>query len=442
MKIGIIGAGWYGSHIALELKKAGHDVVVFEKNSDIFKGISGEFGIRLHKGPHYPRSKATRQSCLESFHEFCNLYPDLIQHHDMAIYALGTTDAEGNPPKVDLEAFETVCRESKECIPLDPKAQGLTELQSVMSIDEPSIVLGNRLRRYFKDKLQEAGVDVRCNANVQDITRMDGQTIIHIDGQTQPFDYVVNATSFQAFIPDAFKTEFPVETEVVYQPCLALKYKDKSPGEKPISFIVMDGWFPCLMPTIDIEGDFSNYIMTHGSYTIMGSYHDLNAANQTLSQIDDNFIGSQIKPKAEAEMVRFWPGFLDRFEYTGFKGTVLAKLRTKSEFRSALTFEHARVIYIFPGKVSNVVNASREVIQLLNAKNCQQSKGFRFISDGVLHHALQELAQKPAPGEPNTCSLDTFSALSRIGFFGDNPSKSPNGISNAGYSAFSKDAKI
>ena len=41
MKIAIIGAGWYGCHLALVLKEEGHDVTVFEKNSEIFRGASG-----------------------------------------------------------------------------------------------------------------------------------------------------------------------------------------------------------------------------------------------------------------------------------------------------------------------------------------------------------------------------------------------------------------
>ena len=62
-KVIIVGGGWYGAHLALALKKAEYDVEIFEKNDDIFKAVSGNFGIRLHKGPHYPRSPETRKTC-------------------------------------------------------------------------------------------------------------------------------------------------------------------------------------------------------------------------------------------------------------------------------------------------------------------------------------------------------------------------------------------
>ena len=50
MKIAIIGGGWTGCHLAISLSKKGHDVTILERNTDIFQGVSGNFGIRLHKG--------------------------------------------------------------------------------------------------------------------------------------------------------------------------------------------------------------------------------------------------------------------------------------------------------------------------------------------------------------------------------------------------------
>lgn len=63
MFIAVIGAGWSGAHMALTLTKEGHKVVLLDKQNNIFSGTSGKFGIRLHRGPHYPRSKMTRDNC-------------------------------------------------------------------------------------------------------------------------------------------------------------------------------------------------------------------------------------------------------------------------------------------------------------------------------------------------------------------------------------------
>ena len=61
-KIAIIGAGWFGCHIAHQIKKKLNkfDIKLYEKEKDIFLGASSNNQNRLHLGFHYPRSKQTR----------------------------------------------------------------------------------------------------------------------------------------------------------------------------------------------------------------------------------------------------------------------------------------------------------------------------------------------------------------------------------------------
>ena len=67
MKIAIIGAGWFGCHLASELKNDGHSILLFEKEKDIFAGASGNNQNRLHLGYHYPRSYITREQSKKGF---------------------------------------------------------------------------------------------------------------------------------------------------------------------------------------------------------------------------------------------------------------------------------------------------------------------------------------------------------------------------------------
>lgn len=413
MKIGIIGAGWNGSHCALELSKAGHEVVLLEKNADIFQGVSGEFGIRLHKGPHYPRSKPTRDACLKAFDRFCTTYPELVVTHESAIYAQGTTDAYGLSSKVSNETFAQVCHESPECREIDLNKSGFEQLEAAFNLDEPSVVLGERLRGFFRQKLGAANVEIITGFSVQRTVRSENQSHVYRDdGSHLQFDRVINTTGFTSLLPTNFERDFPFDIEVVYQPCLGLQYRDQQPAEKPLSFIVMDGWFPCLMPTIAAHGSHpADYILTHGSYTIMGSFSSVESATAQLEELSDEFIDSTLKPLAEAEMCRFWPGFSQRFSYLGWKGAVLAKLKTRSEFRSAFTFEKEGVIYIFPGKISNVFDASDEALALIAGQDCVEQNGYRYAANGVLHRTSQEIQQKPVAGEANTCNLQTYSQM-------------------------------
>lgn len=416
MKIGVVGSGWYGCHIALALTKKGYSVTIFEKNDDIFSGVSGKFGIRLHKGPHYPRSKKTRESCQRVFDEFCETYPELIIHHDYSTYALGESDSLGNPPKVSKEEFRLVCYEDKNCQDIYVETSGYEALITAMNIEEPSVAVGSRLRESFRQYLHKADVKVIYNYSVSELKKMGFGTAVIGAGSIYEFDHVINATGFHSLLPKNIKEDCPFEMEVVYQPCLALCYADKSPGERPFSFIVMDGWFPCIMPYIDDADDVNRrkYILTHGNHTTMASCDTAEAAYNILNQLTDEFVKEKVKIPSTHEVNRFWPAFSERFEYLGWQGEVQAKLLTKKEFRSAITFSSSDgIIHIIPGKISNVFDAEREVIALINNKNCQVEKGYRYVVDGVLNESRQEIIEKPGLNEPNSCTLNTYEELTK-----------------------------
>ena len=247
MKIGVVGGGWNGCHLAIEMKKEGHEVEVFEKLSDIFEGVSGKFGIRLHRGPHYPRSKSTRDSCQASFDKFRDLYPGLVIDHEHAIYAQGKLDAHGNPSKVSDKCFGEVCEESSKCHNLNLEDAGFEQVQAAYDLDEPSIAIGHRLRNFFRARLSESSIKLHLNTNVEKITRDNGMTVMmDSQGDSRIFDVVINATAYRSLIPDDIAQALPVDIDVTYQACIALCYEDTTPQKKPLSFIVMDGWFPCV----------------------------------------------------------------------------------------------------------------------------------------------------------------------------------------------------
>ena len=68
MKIAIVGAGFFGTAIALRFSKK-HFVHLYEKESDILKGASEANQFRYHLGYHYPRSISTISEIQEA-HEF------------------------------------------------------------------------------------------------------------------------------------------------------------------------------------------------------------------------------------------------------------------------------------------------------------------------------------------------------------------------------------
>ena len=220
MRIAIIGAGchWNGCHLAIELAKAGHDITVFEKLPAIFSGCSGTFVIRLHRGPHYPRSKSTREGCHAAFERFCETYPEIIQHHQDSIYAHGERDAEGCPPKISANTFKDVCFETTECQKVDVEAKAIEGVTAAYDLNEPSVAIGTELRSFFEHKLAAEGVKVLLDVEVQEIRRRPCEPFTVFYRKNSPgnrcirqtgfldADYVVNATGYQSLTPNQTTT--------------------------------------------------------------------------------------------------------------------------------------------------------------------------------------------------------------------------------------------
>lgn len=411
LKIAMVGAGWYGCHLALVLQKMGHDVTIFERNDDIFQGISGNFGIRLHSGSHYPRSPETRENCRRGYSEFIERYPEFVIDHSYSIYGLGVADSTNEASHVGPTIFKDVCEEFPSSHEIDPKKWGYQNLLSAHNMEEPSVLLGKPLRDKFKEYLSEAGVKLCCQTTIEKVAS-DGEQVclIHAKGE-EHFDKLINASSYQTLLPQEAP---PFPFEVVYQPCLGLIYEDSEPLEKPFSFIVMDGLFPCVMPIIEEEPATSKrYLLTHGQYTILASCQKLESAQAILERIDDHCIESMIKPLCEQEINRFWPEFTERFQYQTWKGAILAKLKTKTEFRSAVTFEKDNIIHIIPGKISNIFDAERETIQLLAKHHIKTKNDYRYVESGVLDHGLIEIITLPEGNQRATTTLQTYIDLTR-----------------------------
>lgn len=413
VKVGIIGVGYYGAHIGITLSKEGYAVTLFEKNPDIFSEISGKFGVRLHVGPHYPRSPATRKSCQQSFQEFYKTYPQLVNPHEYSIYALGERDANNEPSKVTPEQFKTVCQELSSCREIKLDKSGYKNLLMVMDIEEPSVVVGERLRETFKSLLKEAKVNIVCNFTVVQTKKIGDQIILSNNKQNYSFNYVINTTSYQSLLPI---DRLPFNMEIVYQPCLALVYIDTldPPTEKPFSFIIMDGWYPCIMPYDDAPDNSitsqRKYILTHGKWTILGSYSTQDQAQTHLSSVDEKFIQKRVRPFCEAHIIDFWPEFAKRFRYTTWVGAVLAKIKTEKEFRSAVTLHHkpSGITYVVPGKISNIFDAGREVLALIKEEKILQMGNYSYTEGGTLHSASAEIKEKPKPGSRSTCELQPY----------------------------------
>lgn len=426
IKIAIIGAGIYGCQIALTLKQQGFDVILYEKNGMILSEISGNFGIRLHEGLHYPRSSKTRKSCLRGRQEFEATYPELVNKHDHSLYGLSNIDATNSPSKVTPEQFKKLASESKDFkIVEDISEFGYTNLATAIDTKEPTLVLGAKLRKGFNSRLQDNNIDLRLSTEIKQIAKTEnGQfSILTNKGEEAIFDEVVNATSYKQFLPE---DPLPFNMQIVYQACTALVYEDLQEKElgKARPFIVMDGWFPCFMPYDDSENIESNknstYIVTHGSYTIIGTRDTEKEAFGFLEKtLADPVRAKEVKDRSENHLCEFWPAFKERFKYIKWIGAVLAKIVSDTEFRSAITFKAKNgMIYVIPGKLNNIFDIAREVSHMVNSQPRDQiilsEGGYQYVKGGLLDEGREEILKKPEDISRNTCFLQTKESASII----------------------------
>ena len=151
MRLLIIGAGWYGSHIAKKCIEAGHTVTIIDKQNDFFCGSSYKNQNRLHLGFHYPRSDDTIHECVAGFSKFKTEYPQLSRPIRMNLYFL-VKDAS----KISFQDFQSVF--SQKNIPFDilstdaifPSLKNVEEFS--IKVDEEYIDFQN-VKSYFQGLL-------------------------------------------------------------------------------------------------------------------------------------------------------------------------------------------------------------------------------------------------------------------------------------------------
>lgn len=219
MKIRVIGAGFYGCHLAASLLAEGHSVEVHELADRIFAGASGNIPARLHTGAHYPRSRMTRAACLEHYREFMGEYGFLTRAVPVNLYAIAAQRS-----LVDFEQYvDTLTGEIEFLTVHDPAEYGLRAVEGAILVGERHIVT-DMARAHFEKALGGSVKYGVAQAAVND----------------SRWDWTIDAT-FCA--NDAAGVDR-------YEPCLVLLME--GPTDKAVT--IMDGPFGSLYPWNEEQG--------------------------------------------------------------------------------------------------------------------------------------------------------------------------------------------
>lgn len=332
--IAIIGAGFYGCHIAESLLRLGFKVDIFESAGDVLTRASANNQFRLHQGFHYPRNFATRTQSMEGFQLFRERYPMLrhqIQHN---VYAVSQTES-----LIDFKTYRSIMASSGlDFSDVDPGEYGLRDCEGAVRTAEEYVDI-SAARTFFRGKLSKS-LHLNSPIDIQQISN------------DPSFSYIIDCTWGHAQILPG----------VYYEPCLLLYYQDGDNRYRDHAITLVDGDLCSLYPTDTKD------LLTLSSvpFTPLGKYATSVEAVLRLRSITADEI--EFKRKAfEDQMNYYLPDFLDGLEFVGPQLSIKTKPHGSSANRSCRVWSHNKVITVLSGKIDTVFHAFDQVISLIRA---------------------------------------------------------------------------
>lgn len=328
MRIRVLGLGLYGAHLALHLSKAGHDVEAHEIADRVFAGATGNIPARLHLGPHYPRSKLTREACGEHYAEFMAAYGDYTHGIACNIYAVAAHDS-----LVDFGTYRQILRDEIEFITVErPNELGLEKVEGALLTGE---------RHVLTDKLAYA-----LSRKLTGIAQYGRPPGIIDDDR---WDVTIDCT---ACANDGLNVDR-------YEACLTVLLE--GPTDKAIT--IVDGRFPSLYPWDEERGISS---LTSAQWTPMHRCTTWGEAKDFINGADMGVLNDYANPMV-AQIAGFYPRFREEYRVVDYRTSIRAMPRSAADARLVdVVRVGERAIRIRAGKLDAIFHAARVVEAMLS----------------------------------------------------------------------------
>lgn len=340
MKFAVIGAGFYGLHIATRLQALGLETKLFEKSDRILGFASGNNQFRLHLGFHYARNFRTRQQSRDGYFRFLERYGSLTKEIPENYYLVPQGDSLIDFPTYKLimmsSGLDFVERQKPDVIGY-PCGSVLTD-ERVLMID--------RARQYFHESLSGT-IHLETEAFLA-----AHEHSVEVNGES--FDYCIDCT-WGHLIPD--KNFFFESTILLY-------YQKKSSATPARAYTFVDGPLCSLYPT-EIPDIFTLSSVPHTPI------RQHNTSAEALVAIT-NLSGHDINLKRllmEKQLMRYYPSFLDEYEYAEPQLCVKTKPFGQDDDRSCYVKKDGRLIKCLSGKIDNIFYAAAEVMSLIECSD-------------------------------------------------------------------------
>ena len=327
MKIRVLGAGWYGAHLAAAMIRDGHEVEVHEMADRIFTGASGSIPARLHLGFHYPRSRITRAACQDHSEAFMAAYGHLTHGVPINIYAIARDTS-----LVDFDQYRRTLQGEVEFVTIaKPEEYGLQGVEGALLTGERHIVT-DRAREHFETVLHG-----RLKFGVRPGLLDDPAWDLTLD-----CTFCANEAS-------------GIDR---YEPCLVALLR--GPVDRAVT--IMDGPFPSLYPWDEEAGlcSLSSALWTPFSKTI----RHWAEARALLDELSAYEIQDRTEGMVDS-MAAFYPAIRD-YEIVEPRLSIRAMPLSGADARLVdAVLLGPRVIRVRAGKIDAVLHAERLVRELI-----------------------------------------------------------------------------
>lgn len=361
----VIGGGFYGAAIAIYLKthRGFANVLLIEREPDLLLRASYNNQARVHNGYHYPRSFTTAFRSRVNLPRFVQDYPQSVKRDFTKLYAIARRNS-----KVTARQFERFCYEIG--AKLEPASESHKKLFERRLIEEVFLVEeyafdASKLAEWARRELQECGVEVRLNTNVQSIKKVQGTLSVECKRNIPEMlslsgRYVFNCTysGLNQFAGDFPGTQIKLKHEIAEMALMQVP-----PEFSGLGITVMDGAFFSMMPF----PDRGLHTLSHVRYTPHLSWLD-QADFDPYQRLASYHCETRVELMVR-DAARYLPAIADAKYVESLFEVKTVLIKNEGDDGRPILFErHASLLNcysILGGKIDNIYDA----LEKLDAEN-------------------------------------------------------------------------
>lgn len=322
-KVAIIGGGWTGCHLASRLMTQA-DVTLFERNEGLISEASLVNQNRLHYGYHYARNHETRMLCQNTFQQFINDYGTVVKDVSNNFYAVSSDES-----LLDAETVRLIFN-------------GWPHKEEDFGFLQHSSLLMNTVEKY----ICPIAAGEHFDKLLSPIVRRE-----HISENTvtllkEDYDLVLDCTN-NTLLPPLDNAYFEAVAMSIYRPL------------KPLPFGALTY----------IDGPLFS-IYPYGSSLFSLSHVKLGVIETSDSSLLFRGLKDEdLHPRqelVEEHVARYWPAFLESFDYAFSVVSMKAKTKNASANRAPVTRREDNLFSFYTGKIQGIYAIEKIVIEALN----------------------------------------------------------------------------